>query len=168
MDKLWQRFLEVEPSFFHEEWMHNVGRCLPKLSDCKSLDSSTANMVRNVASLLWCCVELMYAFRDRYVATLSLSLYFFNLLPLPYLDGSTALDAFLDIVLPPSTSISRSETDDLEEGNFGARPNRSPWTTIVGGAAMSRKRIADVVRGTTVALCAACAVLGGLRVVVGR
>lgn len=39
---------------------------------------------------------------DRYVSIISLSLYFFNLLPIPFLDGSQVLHAALDYFEPPS------------------------------------------------------------------
>ncbi|KAI0084668.1 hypothetical protein BDY19DRAFT_970529 [Irpex rosettiformis] len=81
-----------------------------------------------------------------YVSTLTLSLYLFNLLPLPYLDGSQLLEALFDFVQErTSINSSRSASGDLESGynssstRLGALRLRSwkadRWRTkMVGGA----------------------------------
>ncbi len=54
-----------------------------------------------------------------YLLTLTLSLYLFNLLPLPFLDGSQLLDAFLDSLTSKNTATSRNDIAirDMEAGS---------------------------------------------------
>lgn len=54
-----------------------------------------------------------------YLLTLTLSLYLFNLLPLPFLDGSQLLDSFLDSSTSKNTAASRSDIvmRDMEAGS---------------------------------------------------
>lgn len=73
---------------------------------------------------------------NRYISTLSLSLYFFNLLALPFLDGSQVLGAMLDWVccdpsrtdssidaIPLDDLVYISGIDDIEHG--GSTPSKS-------------------------------------------
>ena len=72
-----------------------------------------------------------------YLMTLTLSLYLFNLLPLPFLDGSQLLDAFLDASNPQNIPTSRTDITlrDMEAGS-GSRGN----DRIEGLSSRARKR----------------------------
>jgi S2P endopeptidase len=68
----------------------------------------------------------MPAICDSYVSTLTLSLYLFNLLPLPFLDGAQLLDALSELLfVSVSSSSARSSASqdglDVESGD-ASRP----------------------------------------------
>lgn len=52
----------------------------------------------------------------RYLTMATLSLYFFNLLPLPYLDGTELLRAYLDILFEGRTSATVYDVESLVGG----------------------------------------------------
>ena len=74
---------------------------------------------------------------NSYLVTLTLSLYLFNLLPLPLLDGSQLLDAFLDASSSQNIPMPRANISllDMEAGS-GFRTN----DRIEGLSPPSRKR----------------------------
>ena len=51
---------------------------------------------------------------SRYTRTLSLSLFLFNLLPLPYLDGAQLLSAILAYFIEPGERLSATPLADLD------------------------------------------------------
>jgi S2P endopeptidase len=81
----------------------------------------------------------------------SLSLYFFNLLPLPVLDGSQLLGALLDMTA--LSGGSRIELVDLEEGagrrRTALREGRNRW----------KNRIRMTTEGVASVMCLTCIVL---------
>ncbi|KAJ7740960.1 hypothetical protein DFH07DRAFT_62558 [Mycena maculata] len=56
---------------------------------------------------LWASIQLFWM----YLKTATLSLYLFNLLPLPYLDGAQFVDALLDVVFDPDARAGFDEYD---------------------------------------------------------
>ncbi|KAJ6504274.1 hypothetical protein C8R47DRAFT_1104935 [Mycena vitilis] len=66
-----------------------------------------------------------------YLKMAALSLYLFNLLPLPYLDGSQFVQALLDMVFQGATAFDEYDVDALEAastgGQRGLRRNRGRW-----------------------------------------
>ncbi|KAJ7489474.1 hypothetical protein FB451DRAFT_1225027 [Mycena latifolia] len=70
-----------------------------------------------------------------YLKMATLSLYLFNLLPLPYLDGSQFVHALLDIVFEAGTGYDEYDVEALEAAstpNPSARRNRGRWKERLG------------------------------------
>ncbi|KAI0696643.1 hypothetical protein BC835DRAFT_1271635 [Cytidiella melzeri] len=65
-----------------------------------------------------------------YISTLTLSLYFFNLIPLPHLDGSQLLEALLDLI-QERTSPRQSGAGQLELGSSHYPRSQNRWRTRV-------------------------------------
>lgn len=94
----------------------------------------------------------------------TLSLYIFNLLPLPFLDGTQLLDAVLDFVLVSvNGSGSYSDTIDLEALEGGRGRGRS----LRRGDGRSKYWIGRIVRAAALGLCTGCAGLGVINLMVG-
>ena len=78
-----------------------------------------------MSSLLWKCFTANESAR-RYAQTLTLSLYFFNLLPFPLLDGGQLLGVILDVIYPGEGGAGADSFElddvDLERGGPGAGP----------------------------------------------
>ncbi|RDX42017.1 hypothetical protein OH76DRAFT_1489006 [Lentinus brumalis] len=104
-------------------------------------------------------LPLLFSQLFTYLQTLTLSLYFFNLLPLPFLDGGQLLDALhswwsapSSIRSPTAESVPLSEL----EGGDGARTGRRPQ---VDPHAHVRKDLRGVVHVCAGALLGICVVL---------
>ncbi|KIM76861.1 hypothetical protein PILCRDRAFT_825840 [Piloderma croceum F 1598] len=101
-----------------------------------------------------------------YLQMATLSLYIFNLLPLPFLDGTQLLDAILDFILVSvNGSGSYSDTIDLEaledgRGRGGRMRGRD-------GHARLKYWIGRIVRAATLGLCTGCVGLGVINLMVG-
>jgi len=96
----------------------------------------------------------------------TLSLYIFNLLPLPFLDGTQLLDEVLDFVLVSvNSSGSYSDTIDLE----ALEGSRVRSRRLGGGDRHGRLKywIRRIVRASTLGLCTCCAGLGVVKLIVG-
>lgn len=86
----------------------------------------------------------------------TLSLYLFNLLPLPFLDGTQLLDAVFNIVIDTSSPM-EVDLQTLEGGRGrSARPRR--WKHWVGTG----------IKSGTVGLFACCVGFGVIDWVIGR
>jgi len=59
----------------------------------------------------------------------TLSLYFFNLLPIPYLDGSELLHSFVDLAFDTQQDVFMYDVEALEsnEGNYEGSRKRRRW-----------------------------------------
>ncbi|KAF9000773.1 hypothetical protein BDZ89DRAFT_694474 [Hymenopellis radicata] len=93
---------------------------------------------------------LLFVF-EGYLKTAMLSLFLFNLLPLPYLDGSQLLDALLDMI---GHGHIAPDNYDIELGNDGG---------YAGDGALHwrwKSTARRIVRGGTLAAFAACILLG--------
>ncbi|KZP28018.1 hypothetical protein FIBSPDRAFT_1039738 [Athelia psychrophila] len=102
-----------------------------------------------------------------YVKMVTLSLYFFNLLPLPFLDGTQMLEAMLDFAGGSNANDSYHSSDDVfgdeldaleggaigESGRGGGRP-RSAWMRSW------RARLEKAVKSGTTMLIGVCIALG--------
>ena len=71
-----------------------------------------------------------------YVATLSLSLFLFNLLPLPFLDGSQLLDALADLLSAHASQ--RAMTAALADAELGEPRSEGSASSRVHGARYRR------------------------------
>lgn len=89
----------------------------------------------------------------------TLSLYLFNLLPLPFLDGSQFLETLLDLTLNSSERLS-AEDFDLEALEGGNRPD------IGRRSRRSTRGISKVIRFGTTGLLGACMVLAFINVAI--
>ncbi|KAJ7602419.1 hypothetical protein FB45DRAFT_966468 [Roridomyces roridus] len=94
---------------------------------------------------LWTAVQTLY------LKTATLSLYLFNLLPLPYLDGTQFVNALLDVAFEsgPQTEFEEYDVGALEEGVSRRGRNRNRWKVRVGRG----------ITVTTAGLFVLCAVL---------
>lgn len=83
----------------------------------------------------------------------TLSLYLFNLLPLPFLDGSQLLEAFLELALLSLTPnlAEDSELEALEQGasRSQSRDSSRRWKR-------SKTRVSNVIRSGTLGLFGIC------------
>lgn len=84
----------------------------------------------------------------------SLSLFFFNLLPLPYLDGSQFLNAILEASLKDS-GVVHPDDFELEAVEERRRPRRSVWW---------KELLVWLIPELTLGLLAVCTLLGVLNV----
>ncbi|EKM53148.1 uncharacterized protein PHACADRAFT_210853 [Phanerochaete carnosa HHB-10118-sp] len=73
---------------------------------------------------LW--LPALFSTTFSYISTLTMSLYLFNLLPLPYLDGSQLLDALADLVIHGSSDRPSGDVE-LGETQRSASPGASKW-----------------------------------------
>ena len=86
--------------------------------------------MRRVSSLpRTCLLPLIDCANDRYLKMLTLSLYFFNLLPLPFLDGGQLLDVLCDwwasrAVVADSEAVMLSELEAASGEGEDAPPSR--------------------------------------------
>ncbi|KZV70145.1 hypothetical protein PENSPDRAFT_685782 [Peniophora sp. CONT] len=87
-----------------------------------------------------------------YVRALTLSLFLFNLLPLPRLDGAQLLDALLDLWATRRESAKEVELDDVERGNNTVSVGPRSGTRTKDGRAAWARHIERVVQGTAVGL----------------
>ncbi|KZT21974.1 hypothetical protein NEOLEDRAFT_719998 [Neolentinus lepideus HHB14362 ss-1] len=107
-----------------------------------------------------------------YLATIALSLYFFNLLPLPYLDGVQLLDALLDYISAatsgPSARYSLSpdiELDAIEAGSSERMTGRS-WSTRT--RSRWKERLTWTLRVYTIVMSVTYIVLGMVEWIIRR
>jgi S2P endopeptidase len=95
---------------------------------------------------------------------ITLSLHFFNLLPLPFLDGAQLLSALLDLI--PLFSEDRERIGDIRLARMeSARPwpqDEDPGSTSSrrSGRRFQKEAVENVVQKFTLLLMAAGAVLG--------
>ncbi|KAG5720502.1 hypothetical protein E4T56_gene9593 [Termitomyces sp. T112] len=89
-----------------------------------------------------------------YLLMASLSLFFFNLLPLPYLDGSQFLDTILEASLRDPRRINSDEYE-LEAVEERRRPRRNVWWKEV---------LRWLIPELTTGLLAVCTLVGTLNV----
>ncbi|TCD66869.1 hypothetical protein EIP91_000767 [Steccherinum ochraceum] len=76
-----------------------------------------------------------------YLSTLTLSLYFFNLLPLSFLDGGQLLDALLDLLLKAKPHVpEETELGELEAGYSAQRP-RTDASSLSSGLAAHKRTV---------------------------
>jgi len=61
----------------------------------------------------------------RYLTMATLSLYFFNLLPLPYLDGTELLRAYLDMLFEGKTEAAVYDVESLVDGGHAREDVRT-------------------------------------------
>lgn len=89
----------------------------------------------------------------------SLSLYLFNLLPLPFLDGAQFLEGLLDLTLKSSEQLLAEDFDleALERGNRSAN-GRRPRRPISG--------INKVIRACTMGLLGICMTLAFINAII--
>jgi len=95
----------------------------------------------------------------------TLSLYVFNLLPLPFLDGTQLLDAVLDFVFGASVSAYSADAVDLEALEGGRSVRRDGRRR--GGHGRLKFWIGKMTRSGAVGLCVGCVGLGVVNWMVG-
>ena len=104
--------------------------------------------------------ELFLSFS--YLKMATQSLYIFNLLPLPFLDGTQLLDAVLDVVLASGPYSDAIDLEALEGG-------RGRGGRLRGRHVHDRLMywIGKIVRAATLGLCTGCVGLGVINLIVG-
>jgi S2P endopeptidase len=117
--------------------------------------------VRNCLTASW-LGSLTGAFRS-YLQMATLSLYLFNLLPLPFLDGTQLLETFL---LIDSSVTDIADAVDLEalEGGFSRRGRRNASRRYVRWRNLANK----TVRLGTTGLFAVCVSLALIKAIIQR
>ena len=94
--------------------------------------------------------------------TLTLSLFLFNLLPLPFLDGSQLLDALLDLILCARSPV--SSRDDVAMRNMEAGSESTYKTSLASKHAKTRiTKSFSIITGTSITLSIATGTLQWLR-----
>ncbi|VDB96254.1 unnamed protein product [Peniophora sp. CBMAI 1063] len=92
-----------------------------------------------------------------YVRALTLSLYLFNLLPLPRLDGAQLLDSILDLWTTRRDTRIEVELDDVERGDGTNLPEKK---AMHGRRTTWAQGLARGVRGIAIGLLVSCIILG--------
>jgi S2P endopeptidase len=92
---------------------------------------------------------------DRYLRMATLSLYFFNLLPLPFLDGAQFLNTILDMSFDSPVQSASIEEYDLEALETRTPPRRMMTETM----SHWKYSLARVIPVTTAGIFVACTVL---------
>ncbi|TFK47327.1 hypothetical protein OE88DRAFT_792725 [Heliocybe sulcata] len=101
----------------------------------------------------------------QYMATIALSLYFFNMLPFPYLDGVQLLDALLDYLAALTGGPLSDRNLELEAMEGGVRVTGRSWTS---SRSPRKEQVARGVRVYTIVISSAYIALGVVEWVVQR
>lgn len=146
-------------------------------SDCRRISSSVANLSSfltiRYSTRGWVCTSYVSrslcfntADTGRYLQTVSLCLFFFNLLPIRSLDGGKILNAFLEYVLSVDIPGS-SQRIPLRRGDMDLEMGEREWNNHPLAWRRTVQRIEAVAEAMTVALVGVVFVGGILELGVG-
>ncbi|THH15185.1 hypothetical protein EW146_g5250 [Bondarzewia mesenterica] len=94
-----------------------------------------------------------------YLQTLTLSLFFFNLLPLPRLDGTQFLEALLEFYAGKDAVNEEVALEEMEGGQFGGRWNSESRHQWEGKGKKWRERMCRSIKAAAAGLVGGCVLL---------